>query len=99
MKWTIAVLVLASLAVLPVAQADDAHHALTAGEIRRVDKEAKKLTIKHERIVNLDMAAMTMTFQVRDPAILDQDKPGDQVRFRAENPGGVLTVTKVERVK
>lgn len=71
--------------------------ALTDGEIRRVDREAKKLTIKHGPIQNLDMPAMTMVFQVKDAAMLDQVKAGDKVKFRAEKDGGQYTVTKIEK--
>ena len=57
---------------------------MTDGEIRKVDKETKKITIKHGEITNLDMPGMTMLFQVKDPAMLDMVKPGDKVKFRAE---------------
>ena len=73
--------------------------ALADGEIRRVDKEAKKLTIKHGPIPNLEMGAMTMVFQVKDPAMLDQVKAGDKIRFSAEKLGGAYTVTKIEALK
>lgn len=82
--------------------ADDAHHkagALTEGEVRKVDKDAKKITIKHGPIVNLDMPAMTMVFQVKDPALLDKVKPGDKVGFEAEKLGGAFTVTRIEAPK
>jgi Cu/Ag efflux protein CusF len=65
------------------------------GEVRKVDKEAKKLTIKHGEIRNLDMPAMTMVFQVKDPAMLDKLKPGDKVRFVAENASTGLVVTEL----
>ena len=42
---------------------------------------------------------MTMVFQVKDPAMLDQVKAGDKVRFQAEKIGGQYTVTKIEAVK
>lgn len=71
--------------------------ALTDGEIRKVDKEAKKLTIKHGPISNLEMPAMTMVFQVKDPGMLDQVKAGDKVRFRAERDGGAYIVTRIDR--
>ena len=45
---------------------------MTGGEIRKVDKDAKKLTIKHGPMPDLDMPAMTMVFQVKDPALLEQ---------------------------
>jgi Cu(I)/Ag(I) efflux system periplasmic protein CusF len=76
-----------------------AHHALTDGEIRRVDKEAKKLTIRHGPIVNLDMPAMTMVFQVQDPAVLESVKAGDKIRFSADKIGGAYIVTKIEAAK
>lgn len=73
--------------------------ALSEGEVRKVDKEAKKLTIRHGPIANLDMPAMTMVFQVRDAALLDTVKSGDKVRFNAEKAGGAYTVTHIEAVK
>ena len=48
----------------PTAAASAAEMA--AGEIRKVDKDAKKLTIKHGEIKSLDMPPMTMVFQVKD---------------------------------
>lgn len=70
--------------------------AMTDGEIRKVDKDAKKLTIKHGPLQNLDMPGMTMVFQVGDPAMLDRVKAGDKVKFQAEKLGGAFTVTKIE---
>ena len=74
-------------------------NAMTEGEVRKVDKDARKITIKHEPLQNLDMPAMTMVFQVKDPAMLDQVKPGDKVKFEAEKVGGAYTVTKIEPAK
>lgn len=90
--------------------ADDAHHKispaagqpetpLSEGEVRKVDKDAKKITIRHGPLKNLDMPAMTMVFQVKDPAMLDQVRTGDKIRFRAEKPDGVFTVTAMEPAK
>ena len=73
--------------------------ALAEGEIRRVDKDAKKLTIKHGPIESLDMPAHTMVFQVADPAVLERVKPGDKIKFDAEKRGGAYTVTKIEAAK
>ena len=98
-------------ALLPLsALAVEAHHQpttvgaagdtqLTDGEIRKVDKEAKKITIRHGPIVNLDMPAMTMVFQVKDPAMLNQVRAGDKVKFQAEKIGGAFTVTRIEPAK
>ena len=73
--------------------------ALFDGEVRKVDKEAKKITIKHGPMQSLDMPSMTMVFQVKDPALLDRVKAGDRVRFHAEKLGGAFTVTRIEPVK
>jgi Cu(I)/Ag(I) efflux system protein CusF len=73
--------------------------ALSDGEVRKVDKDAKKITIKHGPLANLDMPPMTMVFQVSDPAILNQVKAGDKVKFQAEKVGSAYTVTKIEPAK
>ena len=75
------------------------HHALTDGEVRRVDKDARKLTIRHGPIENLDMPPMTMVFQVQDSAMLDNVKAGDKIKFSADRIGGAYTVTKIEAAK
>jgi Cu/Ag efflux protein CusF len=89
--------------------ADDAHHkptnvaqtsaALSEGEVRKIDQEAKKLTIRHGPLANLDMPPMTMVFQVQDPAMLEQVKVGDRIRFQADKVGGAYTVTRIEPAK
>ena len=73
--------------------------SLTEGEVRKVDKDAKKLTIRHGPIANLEMPAMTMVFQVKDLAVLDMVKAGDKVRFAAEKKRGIFIVTHVEVTK
>ncbi|HET7868422.1 MAG TPA: copper-binding protein [Burkholderiaceae bacterium] len=70
--------------------------AMSEGEVRRVDKEQGKLTLKHGPIANLEMSAMTMVFKVADRKLLDGLKVGDKVRFAAENVNDVLTVTAIE---
>ena len=93
----------------PSAHADEAHHKpaagvsqsaqdLSEGEVRKVDKDANKITLRHGPLANLDMPAMTMVFQVTDPAMLDQVKAGDKIRFQAEKIGGGYRITKIEPV-
>lgn len=78
---------------------DAASSELTRGEVRKVDKEGKKLTIKHGPLKNLDMPGMTMVFQVKDEAVLDKVQVGDQVQFVAEKVDGKFTVTKLESLR
>lgn len=70
----------------------------TKGLVRKVDKEAKKITLKHEAIENLGMDGMTMVFQVKDPALLNNVKAGDEVRFTADRIKGAYVVLTIERV-
>ena len=102
----------AALSALPVhAQSHGHGHAATApamkavadqpaemseGEVRKVDKAGKKITLRHGPLKNLDMPPMTMVFQVSDAALLDKVNAGDKVRFVASNPEGKLTLTQIE---
>ena len=76
-----------------------AHETMSDGEIRKVDSAAKKITIKHGELKNLDMPAMTMVFQVKDPAMLNSVKAGDKVKFRADKINGAFTVIEIQPVK
>ncbi|MDP3171915.1 MAG: copper-binding protein [Polaromonas sp.] len=76
-------------AVLPVSEA----------EVRKVDKDAGKITLKHGEIKNLDMPPMSMVFQVKDKALLDKVKTGDKVGFTADKVNGAYTVMSIEPAK
>lgn len=69
---------------------------MAQGEIRKVDTDNKKITIKHGEIKNLDMPPMTMVFGVKDEALLGTIKAGDKVRFKAEKSGGTFVVTDLQ---
>ena len=76
---------------MPAATAAD----MADGEVRKVDKENKKITLKHGVIKNLDMPGMTMVFGVKDAAMLDTLKAGDKIKFKAEQTGSAITVTEI----
>lgn len=89
------------------ALADDTHHKpaaaaaagagdMTDGEVRKIDLEAGKVTLKHAEIKSLDMPPMTMVFVVKDKAMIDKLKAGDKVRFKAINDAGKYTVTDIQ---
>ena len=80
---------------MPMAASSD----MAEGEIRKVDMDNKKITIKHGEIKNLDMPGMTMVFQVKDQAMLEKVKAGDKVRFKAEKAGGAMVVTDIQSAK
>ncbi len=82
-----------------VAQANSTRAPMSDGEVRKVDKEAGKITIKHGPLANLDMPGMTMVFLVKDPAMLDRVKEGDKIKFVADRMNGSLTVIQMEQSK
>ena len=91
MRHLLGAVLAATLAASAFAQATPAE-----GEVRRVDKSAAKITLKHGEIRNLDMPPMTMVFAVRDKALLDKVKAGDKVVFTAAQDGGTYVLTSVE---
>ena len=78
------------------ARKPDPRKDITAGEVRKVDKDAGKLTIKHDDIRNLDMPAMTMVFQVKDKSTLDKLQAGDKIKFKALSENGKLVATEIQ---
>jgi Cu(I)/Ag(I) efflux system protein CusF len=99
-------LAISAAALLPLhvqAAGDHGKHAAGAatsdmaeGEVRKVDKDGAKLTIKHGEIKNLEMPAMTMVFNVKDKAMLDKVQTGDKIKFKAVNESGKYTVTEIQ---
>ncbi|MEO8142816.1 MAG: copper-binding protein [Betaproteobacteria bacterium] len=72
---------------------------LAEGEVRKVDRKAKTITLKHGPIQISDMPAMTMVFQVKYPAPLEKVKQGDKVKFEAPKLGGAFTGTRIVGAK
>jgi Cu(I)/Ag(I) efflux system protein CusF len=71
----------------------EAHHPaatatatdMTDAEVRKVDPDTQKITLKHGEIKNLGM--------------LNAVKAGDKVKFSADRVNGVFTVLTLEPVK
>ena len=72
---------------------------MTDAEVRKVDKEAGKITLKHGEIRNLDMPPMTMVFTVKDKAMLDRLQAGDKVQFKADKAEGKYRVIEIAPAK
>jgi len=88
------ILLAALLLVLPALAF--AQNARTEGEVRKVDREAQKVTIRHGPMREFDMPAMTMVFRVKEPAMLDRLKAGDRIASTTEKLGGAFTVMSFE---
>ncbi|MGE0558454.1 MAG: copper-binding protein [Burkholderiales bacterium] len=97
MKLALTTFLLAAVLGAPAHAQPDAAAALSDGEIRKVDPEARKITIRHGPISNLGMPPMTMVFQVDDPALLENVKAGDKVRFTAEKNDGRYIVRQLQK--
>ncbi len=82
----------------PAAGKQQAADEFVHAEVKKVDKEAGKLTLKHEAIRKFDMAGMTMAFRVADPAMLDAVAVGDRVRFMPDKRNGQFVITRIEKL-
>lgn len=91
----------ASHAAAPAAAATAATVALpmVSAEVRKVDLENKKISLKHAEIKNLDMPGMSMVFQVKNAAMLENIKAGDKVMFTADKVDGAFMVLSIEKAK
>lgn len=77
-----------------------AQDAAINGEVKKIDESAGKITLKHGPAKSLGMdEGMTMVYRVKDPAMLQQVKVGDKVKFGAENADGGFIVTKIQKSK
>lgn len=90
---------LAAACIATVTFGSPAQTPMSDGEVRKVDKEQGKVTLRHGPIQSLEMPGMTMVFKVADPKMLDKVKEGDKVRFTADRVGGAITVTHIEPVR
>jgi Cu/Ag efflux protein CusF len=86
---------LSTVALLAVSALASAQ-ALVAGEVKKVDKPAGRITLKHAEIKAFDMPGMTGAYKVKDPAMLDKVQPGDQVQFTLDRVNNVYTITRIE---
>lgn len=66
-----------------------------SGRITQVDARSGELEMQHEPIPSLEWPAMTMEFEVKDPAILKGLKPGQQVEFDLIKEDGGFPVVAI----
>ncbi len=92
-------LLVAMTALTPLPSMAQSAVSMTRGEVRKVDKEAGKITIKHEEIKSLDMPPMAMVFTVKDKSLLEKVQVGDKIKFTAISEDGKLLVTDIQTAK
>ena len=94
-KWLRRGVLAAGLAFMGAAIA--APSAPVQGEVRRINPQEGKITLKHEPIPELDLPAMTLVYRVLELRIIDNVKPGDKVKFTADRIDGQYTVISISR--
>ena len=88
----------ASAGVLLVVLASAAQAQWANGEIRRIDAQNLRLTIKHGEIKALDMPPMTMVFYVKDPVLLQGLAVQDTIEFQVSLEGTKYYLTEVKKL-
>lgn len=68
----------------------------TFGEVKRLDLDGGKVTIKHGEIKNLEMPPMTMVFIAKDKAQLAGLKVGDKITFIVLNEAGKFIAAEIQ---
>jgi len=85
-------------AALLISAASFAQSGQTEGEIRKVDKDTGKITLRHGPIAGeLEMPAMSMVFQVKDKSLLDVLKAGDKVAATISKEDGVFYIQSADK--
>ena len=96
MRMAGAAVLAATMAVTAAAAQDSA----ISGEVKKIDENTGKITLKHGPAKSLGMdEGMTMVYRLKDPAMLKQVKVGDQVKFEAEKADSGYVVTKLQKTK
>lgn len=96
-KYTLPMAMTTAMAFVTLASPNVlAQTAQASGEVRRVDASAGTVTLKHDAISALDLPAMTLVYQAA-PALLNNLKPGDKVRFTATRQDGKYVVTEITK--
>ena len=91
---TLAMVGFAALSPTAAAAAD-----MTEAEVRKLDMDTGKVTLKHGEIKSLDMPPMTMVFTAQNKGQLAPLKVGDKVLFTVVHETGKYVVTDIQLAK
>ena len=67
-----------------------------SGKVTKVDKARGSVTIAHGPVASMNWPGMSMSFKVKDKAMLDKVKNGDQVQFSFIQSGKDYTITQMK---
>ncbi|HJH24097.1 MAG TPA: copper-binding protein [Paenalcaligenes hominis] len=82
-----------TMAVVSSAQAQQGS---ASGEVRRIDAEAGKITLKHGSIEALQLPAMTLVYLIQMDQLAGIE-PGDKVKFTAERRNDQYVIIKISK--
>ena len=86
-----------ALLLLALAACSDAKRYEARGIVYDVNREFQQILIEHEDIPGL-MPAMTMNFDVADPALIERLETGDRIEFELEFTGNSYRVLSARKV-
>ena len=87
-------LLLAVLGAPAHAQTAAAHQA--TGIVKSVDRFKNTVMLAHDPVKSLNWPAMTMSFTVKDKALLDKLEPGKKVEFEFVQQGKNYVITSAK---
>ncbi len=67
------------------------------GTVTKVDPAGGTVTFAHDAIKTLNWPAMTMTFGVKDKALLDKVQPGTKAEFSFVQSGKDYLITEIKK--
>lgn len=73
-----------------------AQEAQSSGEVRRINVDEGKITIKHGPIPSLELPAMSLVYRA-DATLLQGIKPGDKITFIARREGNQYVIIKISK--
>lgn len=94
---TLIKLFLLSALISNVSQLSAEQSEWVAAEVRNIDLENARVTLRHQEIKSLNMSAMTMGFVVEDVSILKDIKIGDSVVFSVVRKEGRLVIAELKQ--
>jgi len=92
-KAAVAALLAATVCYVAPAQAQQGSGT---GEVRRIDPDAGKITLKHGPIVELELPAITLVYLI-NVQLLQGLQPGDKVKFIARRENGQYVIVQISK--
>ncbi|HEX2831218.1 MAG TPA: copper-binding protein [Burkholderiales bacterium] len=69
---------------------------IAKGTVKSVDAKAQTVTLDHEPVKSMSWPAMTMTFKVRDKAVMEKLAQGKKVTVEFEQRGKDYVITSAK---